>query len=170
MADAFDILGLAPAFEIDAAALRRAFLSRSAELHPDSGGTGDGGELDAIARLNQAKALLANPERRAELLLGRLGGPGKEQDRSLPEGFLADIMETREAIEAAATEEDRRRWRAWAQEQRRQFTARAAGLFAHAGSVSAQERPGVLGHLRRELNAWRYIERLIEQLEGDAID
>lgn len=163
MPHAFEMLGLPPRYDVAPDAVRRAFLSRIAAAHPD-GSPSDESDQQAAAALNAARAVLLNPERRADELLRILGGPTKESDRSLPDGFLADMMETQEAIETATAPAEVARWRAWALEQRQQHSARVSGLFAHAGEVAATERPGVLAHIRKELNAWRYIERLLERL------
>ncbi len=168
--DPFDILGIPPIFDIDPAALARAYLSLAARLHPDLA-RGDESAATRSAGANRARAILENPELRAGALLQRLGGPGKESDRSLPPGFLAEIMETREAIESAAASQDPDlldQWRAWAADQRKGHTARASDLFRRHASAPVADRPAILRDIRLELNAWRYVERLIEQLEpGD---
>ncbi len=160
--DPFQILGLPRTFNIDAAALRRAYLAQSASLHPDLATDPDAPRR--MAALNAAKRTLDDPERRANALLELLGGPASNQDRRLPEGFLIEILETREAIEAAAAggEKERQRWQAWAAEQRRQAIADIAAMFQSLPSSPAAD---ALAEIRVRLNAWRYIERLIEQLD-----
>ncbi len=165
--DPFDILGIPPGFELNPAALGRAYLALAARLHPDIA-RGDPDASIRSAAANRAKAILENPESRAAALLARLGGPSKESDRSLPPGFLADMMETRESIEAAAASRDdaeTRRWKAWATERRAHHTREVSGLFTRSTESPPGDRPGVLRAIRQELNAWRYVERLLEQLE-----
>ncbi len=168
--DAFDILGLEPRFDLDPSAIRRAYLARAGTAHPDRAGPPvDGnavGPEASAAALNVARATLENPERRATALLARLGGPGKEADRSLPDGFLMQMMDIREQIAAAA---DKAPFIAWGEQQRAQHIRRAADLFTTA-VASAHDSASVtptLKAIRRELNAWRYIERLIEQIDGE---
>ncbi|MDX2017771.1 MAG: DnaJ domain-containing protein [Planctomycetota bacterium] len=162
--DAFDLLGLEPRFDLDPARLERAYLSRAARLHPDLAS----GNPDAPAKaaaLNHAKATLSDPEARANLLLARLGGPAKDQDKSLPAGFLMDILETRERAEADLASADPARlapWKSWTNDQRAAYAQRVSELFAAA---LAQPHPDTLRAIRLELNAWRYIERLAEQLD-----
>lgn len=130
--------------------------------HPDVSGLDADEAARVQSELNEARAILLHAERRANVLLSLLNGPGKEHDKSLPAGFLAQMMETREAIEAAmADAAARSQWVNWAEQQREHYNARVSPLFARAigGDVS------VLASIRRELNAWRYIERLVEQLE-----
>ncbi len=158
--DPFDLLGLPPTFDLDRAAIDRAYLSRAAAVHPDLA-AGDPEAPRRSALLNRARSILSDPESRAAALLARLGGPSKESDRSLPDGFLAEILEVREEIEAAARSTDhaaRARWEAWADERRAAHIAEISRLFA------APDAPP-LRAIRMELNAWRYVERLIEQLD-----
>lgn len=165
--DPFDILGIAPSFEVDPGALARAYLALSARLHPDIARSDPDAAIRAAAA-NRAKSTLENPESRAAALLARLGGPSKESDRSLPPGFLADMMETRELIENAAASRDpaeMRRWKAWALERRTHYVREVSGLFERLESSSPGDRSAVLRAIRQELNAWRYVERLLEQLE-----
>lgn len=170
--DPFEELGLPARFDLDAAVLERAFLRRAASVHPDmaseGGSAAEAGETEnRAAALNVARAILADPEKRANALLAKLGGPTKEQDKSLPPGFLMEIMETRQEVEAdlaGADPSERDKWRGWAADRRRDYAARVGGMFA---SLDAQAAPAALGEIRRELNAWRYIERLIEQLNPE---
>jgi hypothetical protein len=107
---------------------------------------------------------LLDPEARANLLLARLGGPSKEVSRELPDGFLMKMMEAREELEAAATRRDGaavERWREWAERERDGHITRVGELFK-AFAVAREGK--VLSDVRRELNAWRYVERMVEQI------
>jgi hypothetical protein len=165
--DPFDVLELRARFDLEPAEIQRAYFAHSAGLHPDIA-SGDPEAQRRMAALNQAKRILDDPEKRASALLKRLGGPGGE-DRSLPPGFLMDIMEVREAIEEALATPDgrteaRQRWEAWAEKQRRTAIREVGDLFSALGTPPAAAD---LGRIRVRLNAWRYIERLIEQLDPD---
>lgn len=166
--DPFDTLGLPPAFDLDPAALQRAYLQRSAALHPDHAAPDPAGGPEAAA-LNDAKAVLEDPERRAEALLIRLGGPARSEDRSLPPAFLPEIMAIREEIEedrASGDPSRMERWEDWANERRAGHIAAVSRLFAeHAAAASEADRAEILRKIRLELNVWRYTERLLEQLE-----
>lgn len=169
MFDPFAVLGLLRQYDVDAAAVQRAYLERSAQLHPDALGAGGGGvESDeASAALNRAKQNLDDPEQRA-IALWRLlgGGGGGGEDKTLPPGFLMQMMEVREEVEAAARaggEEARRKWESWAEDRRREYQGKVGALFARVESQAAAD-PSALKQIKAELNAWRYIERLIEQL------
>jgi len=162
--DPFDTLGLPPRFDIDTNALQKALLARSAALHPDIA-AGDPEAAASVARVNEAHATLADPERRAEALLIRLGGPSREENRDLPEGFLPEIMEARESMEADRSDPDAMaRWKSWALERRDRHIANVRERFAEVKEAPDSE---ILAAIRVELNAWRYIERMLEQIEPE---
>jgi DnaJ-domain-containing protein 1 len=168
--DPFAVLGLARRFGLADSEIERAFLTRLGGVHPDL--AGEEASLDAAA-LTEARATLADPERRGVALLALLGGPSASEDRSLPAGFLMEMMELRERIEseladasaggggAGGEEAARARWASFGEERRRGHMERVAALFEGMGADPA----GVLARVREELNAWRYTERLIEQLD-----
>ena len=160
-ADPFTALGLPARFDLTDQAVESAFLARLGAVHPDL--AGDDTALDAAA-LTEARAVLSDPEQRAAALLAALGGPGASDDRSLPDGFLMEMMALRESVEEdlAAGGDARDRWSVWAQERRAQHVAAVATLF---DAMSDPPTPDQLGAVRLELNAWRYTERLIEQLD-----
>ncbi len=168
--DAFDILALPPRLDLAAPDIERAYLACIAQIHPDvaaAGDAGDGGEgQDLAAQVNDARKTLSDPLARAEALLARLRGPTASTDKSLPPGFLMEIMELRETVEADRALDDPReretRRKAWSCEavaRREAFVARLAPMFE-----AAVHDASVLSAIRTQLNAWRYTERLIEQL------
>ncbi len=183
--DPFDQLGLPPTFDLDGAAIQHAYLARAGAVHPDraaSNPTAAHHRHEAIdpdaaaAALNHARAVLADPEQRAEALLGRLGGPAKDHDRSLPNGFLTEMMSLRESIDAHLTAGDRAAVQTHldgAEARRARHIRRVGELFrdvlatpSASGPAGSDPATSTLAAIRRELNAWRYIERLIEQVES----
>jgi len=164
--DLFDVLGLPASFSLTPEQIGRAYLARAASVHPDlSANFDDDARSDQAEALNHARAALLDPELRAAALLARLGGPGQDE-RAMPPGFLAEMMDLRERVESEIEHEGdsaRSRWRTLATERRAGHVARTTSLFA-AASTSGPASAGVLREIRVELNAWRYIERLIEQL------
>ncbi len=163
--DPFAILGLARTLALTSEQIQRAYLLRMASAHPDAGPDGDAADDAAIAaaRLNAARRTLTHPERRAVALYTLLSldaghAPAPKSDAALPPGFLMDILSTREEIEAAVAARNQPeidRWRAWAMAQRADYLAAVAALLDARDFVNAKQ----------QLNAWRYIERLIEQLD-----
>jgi molecular chaperone HscB len=170
MSDPFDILGLPASFQMEQADLDRAFLAHSARLHPDLA-RADPDAARQMAALNHARRTLADPERRADALLMRLRGPPRERERGLPDGFLIEMMEVREEVESAMRAPDegeraaaRRKWESWGEERRRRAIEEVASMFER---LEGPPSPEPLRQIRIRLNAWRYIERLLEQLDPD---
>lgn len=167
--DPFDLLGLDPSFDLDAQALRRAWLIRSSAAHPDhAGGALDPSTLERTsAALNDARRTLEDPERRASALLHRLGGPGEKDDKSLPPELLMEYMEQREILDEAKAGADTaavEASRAWAHERRQSHIDACSRMFAEA-LAEPNPNPETLRAIRVELNAWRYAERMLEQID-----
>lgn len=164
--DPFDILGVSPAFNLDSEALETAYLRLAAKLHPDLAAA-DSEAHTRSAQLNDAKRILDDPERRAHALLARLHGPGSNDDKSLPEGLLMEVMEVRQAAEQARKVNDlpeMQKWLAWAENRRDRHIQSVSNSFAKLNDPPDQAS---LQAIRIELNAWRYIERMIEQLDPE---
>lgn len=159
-ANPFTVLGLPETMDLTDEQIELAALTLSARLHPDAA-SGDPEAEHRLAAVNDARMLLASAESRAILLLQLAGGPSASADRGLPDGFLAEMMDIREQIDEAAQSKDAAalaHWRAWALTRRAQHTSTTKDLFAQPRT------PATLTRIRRELNAWRYIERLLEQI------
>ncbi len=168
--DAFDILGIPPRFDLDAGSIDHAYLAAAGAIHPDLAAGSDTAP-GRMAAVNDAKRLLKNPELRADILLHRLGGPEARQEKALPPGFLARMLSVREKIEEGLTqtepskrESHRRHWESWAQAERGSAAREVAEMFRTIPAESAA-RADALRRIRIRLNAWRYVERLIEQLD-----
>ncbi|MFK7759899.1 MAG: J domain-containing protein [Phycisphaerales bacterium] len=162
----FEILELSPTFAITADQIQRAYLQKLSTVHPDLG-MGDTQPAVDPASLNQARDTLNSDEARANLVLDLLGGPSAS-DTSLPDGFLMEMMMVRTQIDEEVEEEGdqaRDRWEQWAAERREKTILEVTQLFEKAQSVEAADTQPVFNELRMTLNAWRYTERLIEQLD-----
>lgn len=163
MPDPFQTLGVERRFDLDEAELHRRYVAAAAEAHPDryADPIEQAEAADRAARINEAYRTLSDPERRANALLIALGGASKEQDDSLPPDLLMDMMQVRERLEAAVARDDsgeQTALEAWAVDQRQAHLDNAARLFT-------AEEPD-LQQVRVELNALRYVERMIEQMQG----
>jgi len=186
--DPFALLDLPRRFEIDREALQAVYLRKSATLHPDrySDPIEQAEAAERAAALNRARAVLIDDEQRANALLALLGGPGKEQEKDLPDGFLMAIMEIRQTMEEVLASGDAARQRdfeEWADDEREALLEKIASLFDQAApgsdgpggappggdgpaavvAASAAD-PALLREIRIELNALRYVQRMIEQL------
>jgi molecular chaperone HscB len=165
--DPFALFDLPRRFDLDRAALQRAYLQRTASLHPDrlSDPIEQAEAAEQAARLNAARAQLADDERRANVLLELLGGPPASGEKTLPDGFLMEMMEVRQEMEEVletGSPEDRRQFEQWADEQRAAYLNAVRELF---DSLDDPPDEAGLREIRVQLNALRYIERMIEQLD-----
>lgn len=105
-ARAFALFGLEPQFELDRAKLEDLLRQASLAWHPDRFAAYGQDQVEEaeqkMAEFNEAFARLANPVRRAELLLHWLGAPPTQAtDHQASPEFLMQMMELREAAEDA---------------------------------------------------------------------
>ena len=160
--DPFAILKVPHDFDLTNAAIEAAYLRCIAAVHPDSA---ESGAADTeMARLNDARSILLKPESRANALLDSLGGPSAKACPELPPAYLLEILEQSMEIEEELASDPvaaRPKWTAWANDERNKILAAVAPLFAQASPKEGK----ILRDLRTGLNAWRYIERLLERLD-----
>ena len=164
----FEILGLPVSCAVTRAQIESAYLARIAGAHPDHAADGGPAGEPTAAELNDARAVLLDEEKRFNLVHRALGGPSAGEDDSLPDGFLMEIMDARMEIEEATASGDaaeREKWAAWGEEQKAALRASASAQLERLESDADGDRAGTLRDVRRTLNAWRYYERLIEQLD-----
>lgn len=157
--DPFELLEIEPRFDVDEAELHRRFIVASSTTHPDrfSDPLEQADAADRAAAINAAYQTLSDPEGRANALLLLRGGAAKEDDKSLPPDLLMEMMEVRERMEEAVANQDAKELdalRQWADAERQSRLDQIASLFG------ADDLPGV----RLQLNALRYVERMLEQM------
>ena len=158
--DPFLLLGLAPGFDLTESDIERAYLERVALNHPDLVSNDEEAAARAAA-LNDARAALLDPESRARILLTRI--VGEKTDDTLPDGFLFEIMEVRSGLEDAAAAGDAeqiREWQSWADARRSEYIEKIRTQFSQLSDPPEDQETRAI---RTTLNAWRYIERMIEQ-------
>jgi molecular chaperone HscB len=168
--DPFRLFGLEPRFELDAEALRKRLLKLSRRLHPDFFGADP--EARALAErnsaeLNDAFARLSNDYTRADHLVAARGGPGSDAERQMPQAFLMEVMEWNETLEEAReapTEATAAKVDALGHEL---TDARAQAMGAAGRLLDAGDDPA---EVRRQLNAVRYVDRALEQIEELRLD
>lgn len=102
----FELLGLAPEFGLDMAALDRAYRDLQARVHPDRFAGASGADRRAAmqwsVRANEAYTTLKDPLKRAVHLLALAGVDiGAETNTAMEPAFLMAQMEWREEVEDA---------------------------------------------------------------------
>ncbi len=159
----FDLLGLAPRYELDAAVVRQKYLQISRGVHPDQHADAADAEasLRLTARLNEAYRVLSDPVLRAEYLLELAGGPSAAASRAVLDGVLAQSMLLREELSEALTRADAAALeccRATAQGEYDRLRARIAALAARLPG----EAP-LRDELRATLNSIKYYQKVLAE-------
>jgi len=168
----FEAFGLEPGYGVDAAELERRLLRFSRRVHPDFFAAAGEEERalaeESSAALNAAYEILADDVRRADWLVTALDGPSEADEKEMPREFLLEVLEWSEEIENAreappgAPERARLSALAGALRARRAECVRGvAGLLAPAPERGAP----ALAEARRLLNAVRYLDRALRELE-----
>ena len=157
--DPFALLGLTPSYDVDLAALERAFFERSKAAHPDRVAAAPAAErVAALSRsraLNDAYQLIKKPVSRAEYLLERAGVTIGANERLDP-AFLMEILELREELAGARVAGDVARVE---QLQRAMQARRAEALGALSGLFAAGDHAAI----KHRLIVLRYIHRYLEE-------
>lgn len=168
-ADYFELFGLPRRFELDEKELARKYLAISRNIHPDRfAGAGDEMQsfaLRASAAINRAHEVLSSPHLRAEYLLETAGGKSAAQDKSVPSDLLAQVMEMREEIEEAKSNNENERLagiRRTIEDRLSGTQSRIAALCVHLSDDGARSEKN---ELRQQLNAVKYLENLLAQLD-----
>ncbi len=160
----FELLGLAPKFDIDAAALRQKYLQVSRGVHPDHHGESADPDTSVrlSAQLNEAHRVLADPVLRAEYLLELCGGHSASSDKSVLDGVLSSALILREDIgEAKAAADNTGLARCAARVgQLHEDTLRRIGDLAR--QLPGDER--TRRQLRATLNSIKYYQKLLAEL------
>lgn len=168
--DPFSVLGLPATLDLSAEQVQGAFLRAMATLHPDVASNAvdadpfDEAATAKAAEINLARDQVADEVMRAESLLMLRGGASVSQDKTLPDGFLQVMMQAREELDEAVERGDARAVEAslvWAKRQRGERLANVRRAFA-GDRVDTQTA-------RRELNACRYIDRMMEHVQRYAV-
>ncbi len=107
----FAVLGIAPRFDLDLAAVEKQHRELSRALHPDrfaaAGASERQAALGKAVEVNEAWRIVRDPIRRAEALLALHGVDASQETRtsSDPE-FLEEMLEQREALDDAKRAKD----------------------------------------------------------------
>ena len=167
--DFFEVLGFPVSFELKSAELEERYQQLSLELHPDFYGSAPEAEQllseTASAILNTAYKTLHVPTLRAGYLLHLLAEKQQLDESSLPEGFLAEmfflqeeldeLLDSVNSVELSAMHDD-------LQNRKIAIETDYGPLFKK--HEDHPEDSGILQQLQTNLNAERYLRRLLERI------
>lgn len=169
--DPFALLDIERRYELDLPVIRRRLITEAARRHPDRAPdpVTAAAWTEELARRHEAAEILLDDLARAESLLALRGGPTPSEDRTLPDGFLESMLAIRMELEeamASGDETGRSRLETWARDEWAARRRAVAELLDGGAGCEAD----VLVQVRRELNRWRYAQRMIEQLDPTRAD
>ncbi len=167
--DAFDVLALAPAFDVNSNELEQRYRDLLRQLHPDRFAQASASEkrtsLSRAVDVNQAYRLLRDDLKRAEILLARFEQRSAGAETTDP-SLLMEVMELREALAEAKGEGDRVAVAALkrdvlAREEQAASSLRKAFAILQQGGDQASARADA----HRALSRLRYYRRFHEEVE-----
>lgn len=91
--NAFEVFNISVSLDIDLTDLRKQYLQKQQNAHPDHGG-----EIYDSEIINKAYTILKNKESRVQLIL-ELNKIDTNDSSTLPSGFLFEMMEMSESME-----------------------------------------------------------------------
>jgi molecular chaperone HscB len=157
----FELFGLAPAFAVEGEALERSYREIQSRVHPDrfahAGDAERRASLQWTTRVNEAFQVLKSPVARAKHLLELQGvDVAFETNTAMPQDFLMQQMELREALEDAKDASSLDRLRAELHGQKAQLEK----SIAEAIDVK-KDYAGAAGLVRK----LQFLERLDEEID-----
>ncbi|HSQ72949.1 MAG TPA: Fe-S protein assembly co-chaperone HscB [Rubrivivax sp.] len=166
--DDFTLFGLPERHALDRAELDARWRQLQAEVHPDRV-AGEGAAAQRIAmqwavRVNEAYQRLKDPLKRAAYLCERRDAPIRaENNTAMPQAFLIQQMQWREALEEAASTAEIEGLEAEVATAEREMLADAARLLDEAGDAPAAAA---------EVRALMFVTRFRQDIERrlDALD
>lgn len=169
--DHFAVLGLERRYDLARATVddRQRELSRL--VHPDRYATASAAERRSsllwATAVNDAATALRDPVRRAEYLLKLSGldvGDEQGSQRRVDPGFLMEMLELREALQAARGRRDDARVQTLAGDIQRQREALLGGIAAGFAALGNAPAPAALAALGRQLGVMRYYDRFLDEV------
>jgi len=169
----FEVFGLPPAWELGDKELKSRFLRLSRLLHPDYFATAEESQRElaesASALLNSAYEVLHDPVRRADWLVESLGGPSESEERQMPQEFLMEVLEWNETLVAARATDPGSSEREALPELATELRGERNQRIAELGDLlrpTPEVDPTALRVARKQLNAVRYVDRALTELES----
>ncbi|MAX24608.1 MAG: Fe-S protein assembly co-chaperone HscB [Phycisphaeraceae bacterium] len=164
----FELLNVPMKFDVDAKALHRAFVAQSAANHPDRfvDPLDQADAADRSAAINKAYLTLKNPFDRASAMIALLADTPITDSKQLPPNLLMEMMEIREELEDAQASHNQAeldRLKQWADEQEKAYMQAIADALNTAVALPAADRSESLNKATEQLNALRYIQRMLEE-------
>lgn len=163
----FEYYGLEESFVVDQKALRKAYLEKSRQVHPDVTGQEANDQLSASFN-NTAYTVLNDDLSVVKYMLDIHDMPIDAKNAPMPQDFLLDMMELNEAIDELQSNGDN------IEECKAQIeTIQAsivdlhkAELSTYKSSMNEEQKHQLLSQARNYFLKMNYVKRLYENLNG----
>ena len=164
----FEFFEIRISYLIDSAELRKKFISKSKQYHPDFYTLKSVEEQEEAMRLstlnNDAYNTLKDLDKRIKYILEQQGAMPEEGQAQIPQDFLMEMMEYNEQLMEIAFDPDPLK----SAELKGKITDIAESLLSTIDQTTASNdmSPAGLEIVRNYFFKKRYINRLLEKLEG----
>ena len=168
--DYFSALGISSEFDVDLNLLEEKFQHIASELHPDFylNSTPQEKRLSerASTLLNQAYDTLKDPFKRADYLMSLKCKNVKWNDRVLPPTFLQEMFTLQEELDEMLENQDQQGLLQMREVLGNRVQELESGLLPSFRMLDSVEEPEtVLEKLQMNLNAERYLRRLLDRIK-----
>ena len=169
--DHFEVMGLPHCFEIDSEVLENLYQRLTLEMHPDYFGTASEEQKrlseKSSVMLNAAYSTLREPASRARYLLSLFAKGNSLQTDALPEGFLQDMFFFQESLDDMLESGDQSALFKMNEDLQNRYNfieSNYAALFKKF--KISPENTEILQQLQTQLNAERYLRRLLDRINS----
>ena len=170
--DHFKVMGLPHCFEIDSVELENRYQRLTLEMHPDFFGASPEKEKHLSEKssvmLNAAYSYLREPASRARYLLSLFAREKNLQTDELPEGFLKEMFTLQESLDEileSGDQPDLFKMNEDLQNRYASIESNYAALFKKF--ETSPENTEILQQLQTQLNAERYLRRLLDRINSE---
>ena len=170
--DHFRVMGLPHCFEIDSVELENRYQRLTLEMHPDFFGTAPEKQKrlseKSSVMLNAAYSSLSEPASRARYLLSVFASGKNLQTDSLPEGFLQEMFTLQESLDEMLESCDKSELGKMNEDLQNRYASIESNYAALFNKFeTSPENIGILQQLQTQLNAERYLRRLLDRINSE---
>ena len=170
--DHFKVMGLPHCFEIDSEELENLYQRLSLGMHPDFFGEAPEKQKrlseKSSVMLNAAYSTLREPASRARYLLLLLAREKNLQTDALPEGFLQEMFIFQESLDEMLESGDQSALCKMNEDLQNRHTFNESNYGALFKKFeNSPENHEILQHLQTQLNAERYLRRLLDRINSE---
>lgn len=165
----FDWFELHPGFFPDQGLLKKKYYALSRQYHPDfyvqQGETARLEAEEKLQEINKAYATLSNPVKTMAYLLRETIGLPEDEKFALPPDFLMEMMELNEAMQEAASEEEKGK-------VKEQIATHQQSLYEQVEPIMANYQAGItakeaLLQVKQYYYQQKYLQRLLSEEKSD---